>query len=31
MPAGRYTVRMVQETGPLAGQLSGQLDLRIVD
>jgi hypothetical protein len=29
MPAGRYTVRMVQETGPLAGQLTGVLELHI--
>ncbi len=29
MPAGLYTVQMIQETGPLAGQLTGKLDLRI--
>jgi hypothetical protein len=29
MAAGRYTVRMAQETGPLAGHLTGQLELRI--
>ena len=29
MSAGRYTVRMTQETGPLSGLLTGQLELRI--
>jgi hypothetical protein len=29
IPAGRYTVQMTQETGPLAGRLIGRLELKI--
>jgi len=29
MKAGRYTVTMTQETGPLAGRLTGKLELTL--